>query len=140
MSVGALITGRPFMVPRTPPAELAVAPNYEAFDGLNPLDHPGGGVHPGSRPGQSETPLAEQTYTAGPLSGVVGTVGGQPLPVGDRIHRPPGIGQSVITPSVQHRLGVGQANQGVAQTVALSQITGNPPVAGDLSSILAGWG
>ena len=132
--------GQPFIVPATPPAEIAVAPNYEQFDGLGPLDHPGGGVNPGTRPGGGETPLAEQTYTPGPLSGVVGTLGGQPLPTGDRIHRPAGTSQAVITPSVQHRLGVGQANQGVAQTVALSQITGSPPVPGDLSSILAGWG
>lgn len=141
---GAILTqwasGSSWAVPTSSIPEVAVAPNFERFDGLEPLDHPAGGSDPGTRPGGGETPLADQTYTPGPLAGVTASLGGQPLPVSDRIHRPEGTTQQVNTPSVQHRLGVGQNNQGAAQTTALSSITNNPPQPGDLSSIIAGFG
>jgi hypothetical protein len=127
-------------VPTNAAPERAVAPNFERFDGVDPLDQPAQGREPGSRPGAGQTPKSEQTYTPGPLSDTVGTLGGQPLPVSDRLHRVPGVSQLVQTPSVQQRLGVGQNNQGAAQTVALSEITGSPPVPGDLTSIIAGFG
>jgi hypothetical protein len=142
------------MVPTTPQPDQAVAPNFERFDGLEgspPLDHPAavddGSGRPGAnygttpRPGQRDQPVG-QVYTPGPLAGVVGVVGGQPLPVRSWSSSE----DSALTrgytpskaPSVQWRLGVGQDNQGVAQTVILSEITSNPPVPGDLTSILAG--
>lgn len=98
----------------------------------------------GPRPGQSNQPFG-QVYTEGPLQGVVGTLGGQPLAVvvGDRIHRPTGDYTHSKWPTVQQRLGVGQygpSELGVAQTVALSEITNSPPVPGDLTAILAGLG
>lgn len=142
------------IVPTTPQADMAVAANFERFDGLNPLDHPAGegGQDSGGaaygwdvaghspRPGQSDQPL-DQVYTPGPLAGVVGVLGGQPLPVGDCIHRGPGVPTLVRAPSVQWRLGVAQrgpSELGVAQTVQLSEITNNPPQPGDLTAILAG--
>ena len=145
MPAGALLLGNvtgPIPVPQSAPVDLAVASDFERFDGLTPLDHPAG--QPGvagsaNRPGQSQT--TPDVYTPGPIAGVVGTLGGQPLPVSDRIHRGPGQTQEVNTPQMQWRLGVGQvgpSSLGVAQTVALSEITSSPPVPGDLTSILAG--
>ena len=147
----------PLAVPSVPPVEIAVAPNFERFDGLGQpqLDHPagdgaGGGAAYGwdlaghsPRPGQSDQPHG-QTYTPGPITGVVGTVGGQPLPVADAIHRGPGAGYTVAhSPSIQHRLGVGQrgpSSLGAANTVQLSEVTNNPPQPGDIASIIAGLG
>lgn len=147
-----------FTVPTVPQPDLAVGANFERFDGLNvPADHPAtsdpesGGTGLGSeygfghrgaypRPGAVDTPPAEQTYTPGPLKGLTNTLGGQPLPVNDWKYR----GERAYTPgrthSIQHRLGDGQNNPGAAQTVALSEITGNPPVPGELSGIIAGIG
>lgn len=146
--------------PEVPQTENAVAANFERFDGLSspPLENPaaaspddaavGGAQYgwdiPGDspRPGQSDQPLG-QVYTPGPISGVVGTVGGQPLPVSERIYRDAGNYTKSRTPSVQMRIGVGQhgpSELGVAQTVQLSEITNNPPQPGDLTSILAGQG
>jgi len=155
MSSGVLLQhAGPLIVGQTPQPDMAVAYNFERFDGIDqpPLDHPaaedpesggsrGFGVDYGAspRPGQHNQPQG-QVYTPGPLSGVVGVVGGQPLPVSPRITRPAGTVTLVNAPSIQWRLGVGQGYQGVAQTVALSEITDNPPVPGDLTSILAGQG
>lgn len=146
--------------PDVPQLDLAVAPNFERFDGLDvPDTNPAGkdsecddsvgqgwvygfdqpGQYP--RPGAVGTPIDKQVYTPGPLKGVVGTIGGQPLAAAgtsDRIHRPTGGYTPSKTHSIQQRLGVGQANQGAAQTVQLSEITSNPPQPGDLSSIIAG--
>jgi hypothetical protein len=158
MAGGALLNMNPGMIvsPAVPQTDNAVAWNFERFDGLDvPTDHPAGG-DPGRgsaptttdygwnlaghspRPGGAGTPVADQVYTPGPLKGVVGTVGGQPLPVSDRLHRAPGTYTPGKTHSVQQRLGVGQSYQGAAQTVQLSEITNNPPVPGDLGSIIAG--
>jgi hypothetical protein len=156
MAAGMLFVGAEtgFTVSQVPQADQAVAPNFERFDGLElPLDHPAA-VEDGSgrsasgygatpRPGQHDQPLG-QVYTAGPLRGLVGVLGGQPLPVrawesADDSAATRGYTPS-RTPSVQFRMGVGQDNQGVAQTVALSEITANPPIPGDLTSILAGLG
>ena len=143
--MGMLYYAQAPVVPRTPPVELNHAYNFQEFDGLMPLDNaPGEGplganYGSGPRPGALNTPKAEQTYTAGPLSATVGTLGGQPLPVANPLYR---LGRGYtpsLTPSVQHRLGVGQNYQGAAQTVALSEVTNNPPVPGDLSGIIAGW-
>lgn len=142
------------VLPVHPPTDIAVAPNFERFDGLdvpntNPATQdPHAGGNPGAdygwdkggvspRPGNVDQPNG-QVYTAGPLKGLTGTLGGQPLPVNDWKYR----GRRAFTPgkthSIQNRLGDGQANQGAAQTVILSEITGNPPVPGDLSGIIAG--
>ncbi len=146
-----------YIVPGAPQADLAVASNFERFDGIEqpPLENPaadfpdsGGSMGLGAdygqspRPGQHNQPTG-QTYTEGPLSGVVGVLGGQPLPVADAIHRPTGVTTLVNAPTIQFRQGVGQrgpSELGVAQTVTLSQLTNNPPEPGDLTSILAGWG
>lgn len=151
--------GKDLVVPGNPPIDLAVAPNFERFSGVENspvLDHPatsrpddttGTGAAYGwgemgryPRPGQIDQPIG-QVYTAGPLAGTVGTVGGQPLPTSPRITRPAGNYTGVIAPTVQWRLGVGQnPAAGAQQTVALSEITSNPPVPGDLTSIIAGLG
>jgi hypothetical protein len=146
----------PLMVPQIPPVEIAVAPNFERFDGLGQpqLDHPagesqGGGAAYGwdqpqhsPRPGQSDQPTG-QTYTPGPITGVVGTIGGQPLPTSDRMFRPPGAYTGAVPLSVQHRLGVGQygpSSLGIQNTTQLSEITNSPPQPGDIASIIAGLG
>ncbi len=146
MSAAVLLpVGTDFVIPQNPPVDLAVAPNFERFDGLNQLDNPAGRQQTqyytgGPKPGATDpTP---DTYTPGPVSGVTGVVGGQPLPVADCIHRPQGVAQLVNSPSMQFRLGVGQhgpSSLGAEQTVALSEITNAPPVPGDISSIIAGW-
>jgi hypothetical protein len=150
---GALLSSQavtPRVVPTTPPVDLAVAENFERFDGFEPLDHPATqdgltrpqiGVTGSPRPGQGTTPLAEQVYTPSELFRPVGVVGGQPLPVSDRIHRPPGAYTPGRGLTIQWRLGVGQHGPsalGAAQTVQLSEITNNPPQPGDLTSIIAG--
>ena len=145
--MGLLYVTTPFpVVPGEAPAELAHAANFERFDGLEIPDTAGRdqnqlgttyGATP--RPGGENTPVSEQTYTAAPIRGVVGTVGGQPLPVNDWLFRGGRGYTHSETPSIQHRLGSGQAYQGAAQTVALSEITNNPPIPGDLSGIIAGW-
>jgi len=158
-----LIPAGQIVSPLVPQLDLAVAPNFERFDGLDvPATNPAGAADtdtvgtgavygfdaPGAypRPGQMNTPVSDQTYTAGPLKGVVGTVGGQPLSAAstsDRLRRPPGDYSPGKTHSIQFRLGVGQhgpSELGAAQTTQLSEITGNPPVPGDLSGIIAGIG
>lgn len=161
MAGGLLLnwTGQDLVVPENPPADLAVAPNFERFSGIEnspPVDHPASaaadsGVGDGAaygfgelghspRPGGLNQPEG-QVYTQGPLASTVGTVGGQPLPTSPRITRPPGAFTGVIAPTVQWRLGVGQSTAaGAEQTVALSEISSNPPVPGDLASIIAGQG
>jgi len=143
--MGLLYYSQAPTVPTTPPTELNHAYNFEEFDGLMPLDNAPGMVPFGTnydhspRPGAANTPLSEQTYTRGPLSATTGTLGGQPLPVANPLYR---LGRGYTpstTPTVQFRLGVGQNYQGAAQTVALSEVTNNPPVPGDLSGIIAGW-
>lgn len=135
--------GPDLMVPQGAPSDQAVAWNYEEFDGLTPLDGPAGNQRSefwdghGPRPGMQPTP---DVYTPGAIPGVVGTLGGQPLPVADALHRQQGAATYTVAPSIQFRLGVGQKYQGVAQTVALADITNNPPVPDGMSAILAGWG
>lgn len=146
-----------FTVPTVPQPDIAVAESFERFDGLavpgtNPATHePDSGKGMGTRygfaepghyprPGAVDTPPTEQTYTPGPLKGLTNTLGGQPLPVNDWKFRGRRGYTPGRTPSVQHRLGDGQNYGGAAQTVALSEITGNPPVPGELSGIIAGIG
>ena len=144
--VGLITAAGAIINPQVPQADLAVAPNFERFDGLAPLAPPVSWERTayyqgGPRPGES-APTA-LVYTPGPLSATVGTVGGQPLSpiVGTRILRGPGGYTPSVAPTVQYRLGVGQAGPsalGAAQTVQLSEITNAPPVPGDLSAIIAG--
>jgi len=136
----------------SPVPDLAIAANFERFDGLGqpPLDHPAGTVD-GNPLGESygQTPRPGQlnqeegqVYTEGALVGVTGTIGGQPLPVKDWKYAV-GNYTGAIAPGIQFRQGVGQrgpAGLGAAQTTALAGITNNPPEPGDLSSIIAGLG
>jgi len=146
--MGALYYAQAPVVPRTPQVELNHAYNFQEFDGLEvPMGNPAESVSLGTnykgeyaRPGQLNTPRDQQTYTPGPLRGVVGTLGGQPLPVANPLYR---LGRGYtpsVTPSIQFRLGVGQNYPGIGQTTALSEITNNPPIPGDLSAIIGGWG
>ncbi len=140
-----------FIVPQTPQADMAVAHNFERFDGLDepPLDHNTGLVPFGAnyghrpRPGQNQTPVAEQVFTPGPISGLVNALGATPYPVGNR--RPPNAPAfGAYTPAAARIVGgpkMGrQAYQGIAQTVFLSEITSAPPQPGDITSIISGWG
>jgi len=146
---------RDFIIPGEPTLDVAVADNFQRFDGVNGpgdnydahppvmgLNYESGGS---PRPGQANSPLYEITYTHGPNYGLVNTLGGQPLPVSNCIYKAPGDYTKGKWSLVnQFRLGKnnlgGQNNGGAAQTVALSEITNNPPVPGELSSIIAGWG
>ena len=133
--------------------DLAIGWTFERFDGIDqpPLDHPAtetplgfdyGGAASTPRPGQLNQP-AGQVYTPGPLSGVVGVIGGQPLPAFPFLDNSRHGSTRVATPTVQFRLGVGQygpSSLAAAQTTALGGITNNPPQPGDLSSIIAGIG
>ncbi len=152
-----------------PQLELGVGPNYEQFDGLTDWDPntpensepigPEASVYYGDPVAQREgpsnrgtpTPLQDQVYTPGPVSGIVSTLGGQPWPARAGVYRANVTGdggrQGAYTPAVaqgvQFRLGVGQrgpSELGVAQTVALGEITNYPPEPGDLTSILSGQG
>ena len=136
-----------YVVPQQPPAELAHATYFEAFDGLEPLVNNDQARYidgPVQAPGGGGTPVAEQAFTHGPIAGIMGRLGGQPLPVANPIWR---VGRG-YTPSTnwagdfqtRPNRGVGQNYQGIAQTVQLSQITGSPPVPGDITSIIAGYG
>jgi hypothetical protein len=142
---------RTFIVPGTPPADMAVATNFERFDGLDepPLEHATGLVPEGAayghtpRPGQLNTPPPEQVYTPGPISGLVGVLGGQPWPVGNR--RPPAANAEGQTTQAPQRIIGGpklvlpsQHNPGLAATVFMAEITSSPPQPGDMTSILAG--
>ncbi len=135
-----------YVVPTEPPAELAHASYFEEFDGLMVLDNTPGARYvagPVQSPGGGGTPVASQAYTTGAIPGITGKLGGQPLPVANPIWRT-GRGYTQGGDQVQgfqltHR-GVGQNYQGMAQTVQLSQITGAPPVPGDITSIIAGYG
>ena len=136
----ALLVGGTGFIADEPQTASPVAPNFERFDGLTPLDqpvhdNPYGAANP--RPGGGGTP-SDRVYTRGPLAGVVGTLGGQPIPAKCGVYKHEGDYTPSSNIGVQFRLGVGQGYQGVAQTVALSEITSNPPEPGDLTSILAG--
>ena len=136
-----------YVVPTEPPAEVAHATYFEAFDGLEPLVNNDQSVSiatsygPTPRPGWAPTPVAQQTYTRGPLIGVMGRLGGQPLPVASweyRVGRGYTEGANALGNFQRMHYGVGQNYQGAAQTTQLSEITNNPPVPGDLSGIIAG--
>jgi hypothetical protein len=132
----------PALVPTASSPDMAVAPNFERFDGLTPLDNAPenpefyvGGPRPGVA---APTPIV---YTRGPIAGLVNTLGGQPLPVSPRVYKNPGdYTHSRGVGTLQFRLGVGQNYGGIQQTVALSEISQNPPQPGDLTSIIAGLG
>ena len=133
-----------YVVPTEPPAEVAHATYFETFDGLEPLVNNDQATYVTSnvqRPGAGGTPVADQAYTRGPLVGVVGRLGGQPLPVASweyRTGRGYTEGGNLVGNLQRMHYGVGQNYQGAAQTVQLSEITANPPVPGDLSGIIAG--
>lgn len=147
--------------------DLRVAANFERFDGLeipdtNPAadkDPANGGSGLGAnygwttgwntpgvvpRPGQLDEPIG-QVYTPGPLEGLVGVIGGQPLPVRDWKYQADGRDGYTGSrfPTIQFRQGQGQrgpSELGAAQTTFLGGITSNPPEPGDLSAIIAGVG
>ena len=133
-----------YVVPSQPPAELAHAAYFEQFNGLEPLvnndqaRYLGGAVQ---SPGHGGTPVATQGYTRGPVPGITGRLGGQPLPVASwnyRVGRGYTKGLNLLGNFQRTHYGVGQNYQGPAQTTQLSEITNNPPVPGDLSGIIAG--
>lgn len=144
-----------YTVPQTPPAELAHAAYFEAFDGLEPLvnndqsyiggtaygKHGPDGGSDSPIPGFSNTPVSQQVYTRGPVAGITGRLGGQPLPVANciyRVGRGYTEGANWLGAFQRTHYGVGQNYQGPAQTTQLSEITNNPPVPGDLTGIIAG--
>jgi hypothetical protein len=138
----ALIPATGYIVPpQAAPPDRAVAANFERFDGLAPLDHPAGQPPVEGSPSSPGGYVTPDVYTPSPLYGLTNTLGGQPLPVETPIFRPPGEATYVNgLMYMQQRLGSGQNYQGIAQTVALGEITTNPPQPGDLQAILGGYG
>lgn len=160
-----LVPAGQIVSPLVPQTDYAVGPDFERFDGLTiPTTNPAAGqdaevpcagrqggadygldkLGSNPRPGAKNQPFEDWVYTPGPIKGTVGTVQGQPLPANAGVFQTVNGQRGAYTPgksnSIQFRKGVGQANQGAAQTTQLSQITDNPPVPGDLSSIIAGLG
>jgi hypothetical protein len=151
-------------VPTQPQPDEAVASYFERFDGLGqpPLlapatssaeDTTGEGQVYGfdqlgryPRPGAVDQPVG-QVYTPGPLIGATGVVGGEPLPVGDWKF-PLNRGYTrAKAPGIQWRLGQGggmfghgPSSLGAANTVALANITNNPPQPTELDLIISGQG
>ena len=144
MAAGVLLAaGQHRSLPSTPPVDMAVAPNFERFTGTHPnLDNaPQNAKVQGSPNKPGGYYEGEQVYTRGRTGGLTNVLGGEPLPVSDRIHRPAGVTQLVNAPTIQLRLGVGQhgpSSLGLAQTVALATITNNPPAGADILSIISG--
>lgn len=136
---------RTLIVPATPQPDMAVAANYERFDGLIPLDNNPGGVPFGDdvyghAPRDSgQTPISEQVFTHAVNGGLVNTLGGQPLPVrqwsgtpGGRTFTPAG-SKLIGGPKMGH-----QMTTGIAETVFFGELQQSPPVPGDLLSIISG--
>jgi hypothetical protein len=153
---------RNFLVPANPPLDDAVAPNFQRFDGV---DGPGDNydAHPtplgwlnyegkgtGPKPGSGGSPEEDIVYTPGPHYGITNVLGGQPYPAAD--WQPDGS----VTPDLNRgftpgktyrspqfwlgKLGYGgQNNNGVEQTLMFSELNNNPPVPGDLATIMSGW-
>ena len=145
---GILIIGsRPF--PTTPPLRANVAADYERYDGLDQRqgDTPENAVLTtalGRSYGETPAPgriNAPYTRPNG-IAGKVGSVGASPLPVAAAVHRDPREMRStrVSQLTTQYRHGPGAKPGGLAQTIAMTEITRNPPQPGDLTSILAGLG
>src|SRR5215472_9126528 len=135
---------RTFIVPATPQPDVAVAANYERFDGLEPLANNESGVpfganyYPSAIPGHVNTPVPQQSYTRSPSGGVVGTVGGQPLPIGQWNYRGPGDYSRAGTRTVGGPKRGQQWYRGQSETVFFAELQANPPEPGSLSAIIAG--
>ena len=145
-------------VPASPPLEKRVQENYERFDGLDSTPYPGTVIHDDAinlydennpRPGQNGTQGKDgDKGRLGPnprgIPGLVGSVGAAPLPVADCLKKTSDDFKSALTTvaSVQSnpnfRFGPGGAFQGIAQSIAMSEISSNPPEPGSLASIYAG--
>jgi hypothetical protein len=133
-------TVQDFIVPSADPTDQAVAWDFQRFDGLSPLYHPGGQpnvVGSPSRPGLQPPPDPD---TPGPRAGLPTPGCAEPLPVADPLFRPPGDTTYAPAYSTQFRKSVGQNYQGVAQTAAMNQLYENPPVADPISSIIGVYG
>lgn len=133
-------------VPVTPPLESRVQENYVRYDGLDSTPYPGLEVSPledayptTPRPGAS---ASDTKGKLGPnargIPGVVGSVGATPLPVGDCLKKTVFETVAATQSNPNFRFGPGGAYQGIAQTLAMSEITNNPPQPGDLASIFMG--
>jgi hypothetical protein len=135
---------RTFIVPATPQPDVFVAANYERFDGLEPLVNDNGGVPfgtdylPSPRPGLMNTPHAHQTYTRSPNGGVVGTLGGAPLPDRHWNYRPAGDYTRAGTRTVGGPKRSSQWYRGQAETVFFAELQANPPEPGSLAMIISG--
>jgi hypothetical protein len=137
-----LIAARSFIIPASPPADRVVAENFSQFDGFNDPTHKASeGTPSGTKPADQPTLTADLKATYSPLTGIRNVLGGMPLPVANPFEGD--YGTSTAYPdnfTQQYRLGTPQGYQGVAQSVALGDITQTPPQTESIDSILAGWG
>lgn len=122
-----------------------MADNYERFDGLDSTPETDivepvgeGNYGPTARPGQLQTYGDKMGPNARGIPGVVGSVGATPLPVADCLKRTDFATQAATQSNPNFRFGPGGAAPGLAQTIAMSEISQNPPQPGDLASIYAG--
>ena len=124
-----------WIVPTTPPGELVVGSTFSQSDGLTGNPDPSMGKSAGSRTA-GNTPFAEQTSTRSALAGVVGTVGGAPLPVRNEAFRTNAYTQLVAPYNLQLRPATNtQANPGLQHTVMMQSIINNPAPLDQMTSI-----
>lgn len=148
---GLLLLSHP-VVPQAPPLVDAVGPVYEVFDGFELPDDPY--AEGFQADGLVATPLGwsygsdvakpgglpSRGPSQGGITGKVGAVGAQPLPVAECVHKDPSQFQAVKAPllTTQFFFGPGGVAPGIAETLSLQNVQDNPPEPGSLESILLG--
>jgi hypothetical protein len=128
-------------VPQTPPVEDAIGPFFERSDGLDAwawtqedgYDPTALGVSYGASPdpGRNNT---DATQPAG-IYGKVGTVGANPIPVFDPLHKAIMEAQLFSHPTTQYRIGPGGKAPGLQQTITSTEVTNYAPEPDELASI-----
>lgn len=145
--MSGLMMARSRPLPASPPLQDRLDADYRRFDGLDSTPYPGGentGLEvpyaSTPRPGQAGTHGDAMGPNARGIPGVVGSVGAAPLPVGDCLRKVSFATVAATQSNPNFRGGPGGAYQGIAQTLAMTEISQNPPQPGDLASIIAGGG
>lgn len=148
--MGSLLAATGQIVPRDPPLQSAVAPNYERFDGLDEIGQvPGNGIIStpfGVSYGESPDPgRVNAPFTLGHgIAGKVGSVGASPYPVAtqngpNRTAETLRSSVSVSQLTTQFRMGPGGSGfQGIAQSVQMTEIQQGLPAPDPLASIYLG--
>ena len=129
------------VVPQDPPVESAIGPFYERFDGLEPWAWTQeDGYDPtslGTSYGDSPTPGQLNTDDTAPagIYGKVGSVGANPVPVYDPLHKADMTSQLFSHPTTQYRIGPGAKAPGLQNTITSTEVTNYQPQPDELASI-----